>query len=130
MVAHVHHRVPRCLLKVWDRGHGPGLEPEDLAAWFEWEEEAYRYWVNPEIGREDLAALIGGSSVEIAGVEPRAGHSAADDSARWGRLGGLETLRRYGQPWFALLARRRWKNVGVEAFAHYREELAVKVGVA
>lgn len=38
----VHHCVPRCLLKAWDRGHGPGLEPEDLAAWFEWEEEANR----------------------------------------------------------------------------------------
>jgi hypothetical protein len=33
----IHHRVPRCLLNVWDRGHGPGLEPEDLQAWFDWE---------------------------------------------------------------------------------------------
>lgn len=31
----VHHRVPRCLLKVYDRAQGSGLEPEDLQAWFD-----------------------------------------------------------------------------------------------
>ncbi len=92
----IHHRVPRGLLKVWDRGHGPGLEPEDLSAWFDWEEEAFRYGVNPEIGREDLASLIEGSTVELAGDEHRAGHSEAGDFARWGRLGGLKTLALYG----------------------------------
>ncbi len=127
MAAHVHHRIPRCLLKAWDRGHGPGLEPEDLAAWFDWEEEAFCYGVNPDISRGELAALIEGSTVEIAGEEHRAGHSAAGDFARWGRLGGLETLRRYGRPWFALLGRRRWGRVGVGALAQYRaEQLAAK----
>lgn len=53
----------------------------------------------------------------------------AGDFARWGRLGGLETLRRYGRPWFALLARRRWKKVGAEALDLYRaEQLAAKAG--
>ncbi len=33
--------------------------------WFDWEEEAFRYGVDPEIGREDLAALIEGSTVEL-----------------------------------------------------------------
>ncbi len=84
----VHHRVPRCLLKAWDRGHGPGLEPEDLAAWFDWEEEAYRYGVNPDVSRTELVALIEGSTVEIAGDEHRAGHSAAGDFTRWGRRRG------------------------------------------
>jgi hypothetical protein len=42
MTVQVHHRIPRRLLKVWDGGHGSSLEPEDLAAWIEWE-EAYRY---------------------------------------------------------------------------------------
>ena len=68
MATHVHHRVPRCLTKAWDRGHGPGLEPEDLAAWFDWEEEAFRYGVYPDISRGELAALIEGSTVEIAGT--------------------------------------------------------------
>ncbi len=120
----IHHRVPRCLLKAWDRGHGPGLEPEDLAAWFEWEEKAFRYGVDPDVSRDELAALIDGSTVELAGDEHRAGHSAAGDFARWGRLGGLQTLRRYGRPWFALLGRRRWGRVGVGALAQYRAELA------
>ncbi len=127
----VHHRVPRCLLKAWDRGHGPGLDSGDLAAWFEWEEEAYRYGVNLDVSRKDLVALIEGSIVEIAGDEHRAGHSAAGDFARWGRLGGIETLRRYGRPWFALLARRRWKKVGAEALDLYQaEQLAAKAGAA
>jgi hypothetical protein len=131
MAAHVHHRVPRCLLKAWDRGPGPGLDPEDLAAWFDWEEEAFRYGVNPDVSRDELAVLIKGSTVEIAGEVHRAGHSAVGDFARWGRLGGLETLRRYGRPWFSLLARRRWKKIGAEALDRYRvEQLAAKAGMA
>jgi hypothetical protein len=55
--AQIHHRIPRRLLKVWDGGHGSSLEPEDLAAWIEWE-EAYRYGVDPDVSREVLAALI------------------------------------------------------------------------
>ena len=101
----VHHRVPRCLLKAWDRGHGPGLEPEDRAAWFDWEEEAFRYGVTSDISRGELAALIEGSTVEIPSEEHRDGH--ASDFARWGRRGGLVTARRYGTAWFGLLARRR-----------------------
>ncbi len=127
---HVHHRVPRCLLKTYDRAQRPGLEPEDLAAWFDWQEEAFRYGVDPDTGREELAALIESSTVEIVGEAHRAGHSEAGDFARWGRLGGLETLRRYGQPWFSLLARRRWEKIGAEALNRYRAELAAKAGAA
>ena len=131
MGAHVHHRIPCCLLKVYDRGHGAGLEPEDLQAWFDWEEEAFRYGVDPDVSRQDLEALIEGSIVELAGDEHRAGHSAAGDFARWGRLGGLETLRRYGRTWFVLLARRRWKKIGAEALDRYRaEQLAAKAEAA
>ncbi len=126
----VHHRIPRRLLKAWDRGHGPGLDPEDLTAWLDWEEEALRYGVDPEISREELAALIEGSAVQIAGDEHRALHGAAGDFARWGRLGGLETLRRYGRPWFSLLGRRRWGRVSAEALDRYRAELSAKAGAA
>ena len=130
MVVHVHHRTPRSLLKVYDRGHGPGLEPEDLAAYFEWEEEAFRYGVNSDVARGELTALIEGSAVEIAIAEHTASHSAAGDFVRWGRLGGLKTLERYGRPWFALLGRRRWGRVGAEALDHYRADLIAKTGAA
>ena len=126
----VHHRVPRCLLKVYDRGHGPGLEPEDLQAWFEWEEEAFRYEVDPDVSREVLVTLIEGSTVELEAEEHRVGHSAAGDFVRWGRLGGLETSRRYGRPWFSLLGRRRWGRVSPEALNHYRANLTAKAGAA
>ena len=130
MVAHLHHRIPRSLLKVYNRGHGPGLEPEDLAAYFEWEEEAFRYGVNSEVARGELIRLIECSAVEIAEDEHKASHSAAGDFVRWGRLGGLMTLGRYGRPWFALLGRRRWGRVDAEALDHYRADLIAKTGAA
>ncbi len=45
-------------------------------------------------------------------------------------LGGLETLRRYGRPWFSLLGRRRWGRASAEALDRYRAELSAKAGVA
>ncbi len=130
MVAHLHHRIPRSLLKVYDRDHGPGLEPADLAAYFEREEVAFRYGVNPDITRGEVVRLIKNSTVKIAEDEHNANHSAAGDFLRWGRLGGLKTLERYGRPWFTLLGRRRWGRVSAEALACYRTELPPKTGAA
>jgi hypothetical protein len=122
--AQIHHRIPRRLLKVWDEGHGSDLGPEDLAAWIEWEEEAFRYGVDPDVSREDLAALIEGSTVELSADEHRVAHSEVGDFVRWGRLGGLETLALYGPGWFVLLACRRWEKITAaqleEAFAVIR----------
>jgi hypothetical protein len=50
-------------------------------------------------------ALIESSTVLLNYDDHRRGHE--EDFARWGRRGGLETLRRYGHAWFALLGRRR-----------------------
>ena len=108
----VHHEIPRCLLGFWDRGHGPGLDAEDLAAWLNWEAGAFRYGVSPDVSRDELAALIEGSAVELGREEHRAIH--AEHWAEWGSLGGTETLRRYGTAWFSLLSRRRWGEVGGE----------------
>ena len=85
--AQIHHRIPRRLLKVWDEGHGSDLGPEDLAAWIEWEEEAYRYGVDPDVSLEDLAALIKGSTVELGVEEHRAAYSDAGDFAWWAGSG-------------------------------------------
>ena len=127
----VHHRVPRCLLGFFDRAASGDLDGAGLQAWFEWEEEAFRYGVDPDISRVDLAALIDSSAMPVPASEHRAGHSETGDFARWGRLGGLETLRRYGRPWFVLLGRRRWGRVGAEALAGYRAEcLAAETGAA
>jgi hypothetical protein len=130
MVTHLHHRIPRSLLKIYDRAHGPGLEPADLADWFEWEEEAFRYVVDPDISREKLVYRIEDSTVEIADDDHRAVHSAVGDFTRWGRLGGIATLRRYGRPWFVLLGRRRWGRISADALTHYQTELTAKAGAA
>lgn len=117
----VHHRVPRCLLGFFDRAVSGELDAAGLQAWFDWEEEAFRYRVDPDISREMLVGLIDSSTAPISTVEHRAGHSAAGDFVRWGRRGGLATLARYGRGWFVLLARRRWEEISA---AQLEEEFA------
>jgi len=91
------------------------LSAEGLALWMDYELEALRWGVDPDVSREELAAMIGGSTVEIPREEHRNGH--ASDFARWGRRGGLATVRRYGTAWFSLLVRRRWERITAEALA-------------
>ena len=92
------------------RGAG-SLDGAGIEAWLNFEHEALLWGVDPEIGREELEVLIEASTVSLGRDDHRAFHSEAtdfaSDFARWGRRGGLETLRRYGRGWFALLGRRR-----------------------
>ncbi len=113
----VHHRVPRCLLGFYDRFLAGELDGEGFQAWWEWEEEAFRYGVNPDVSREELEALIEASASPVSATMHLSGHSGAGDFARWGRRGGLRTLALYGLDWFALLARRRWKRITAEQLA-------------
>ena len=117
----IHHCVPRCLLGFFDRAASGELDGAGLQAWFDWEEEAFRYGVDPDISREDLVGLIDTSAAPVPAAEHRAGHSQAGDFVRWGRRGGLATLALYGRGWFVLLARRRWEKITAaqleEAFA-------------
>jgi hypothetical protein len=91
------------------------LDGEGMQLWLDWELEALRWGVDPDVSRDELAALVEGSTVEIGRDEHRDRH--AGDFARWGRCGGLTTLRRYGTAWFSLLARRRWGKVSAEDLA-------------
>ena len=111
----VHHRAPRCLLRLFD------LAAEGLAGWSEFDAEAERWGVDPRISREDLAAMVEGSTCEIPTDAHRRLHQDAGDFVRWGRRGGLRTLARYGRPYFSLLARVRWGRLEIEALAGYRE---------
>ena len=105
----LHHRVPRCLLRLHDRAVNGELDGGRIEAWLEFEHEAMRYGVDVEISREDLAELVEASTVLLARGEHRGGHQS--DWQRWGRRGGLETARRYGSSWFALLALWRWGRI-------------------
>ena len=129
--AHLHHRIPRCLLGSFDRAREGELDAAGLQAWFDWEEEAFHFGVDPDVSRGDLAGLIEVSAAPIPALEHRRHHSEAGDFSRWGRQGGLATLALYGRPWFSLLGRRRWGRVGAEALARHRaEQLATKTGAA
>jgi len=72
------------------------------------------------LSREDLAALIEGSTLEIPSTEHRTLHQEAPDFVRWGRRGGLRTQALYGRPYFSLLARLRWGRIDVEALIEHR----------
>ncbi len=107
----IHHRTPRHLLRLHREAQGVAHRIGCVEAWLVWEEEATRYGVPVEIGAGDLAEMVGSSVVVLDACEHRDGHSAAGDFARWGRMGGLATLRRYGTDWFALIALKRWGRI-------------------
>lgn len=83
----VHHRLPRCLLRLRERAEEhPALDGEGLQRWLDYELEALRHHVDPDISREELSALVEGSTVELPAGVHRNGH--AGDFVRWGRRGG------------------------------------------
>ncbi len=112
-----HHYVPQCLLGYFDRFAAGDLDGEGLQVWFQWEEEAFRYGVDPDVSREELKLLIEASASPVPAATHRAYHSRGGDFARWGRRGGLRTLALYGRGWFTLLARRRWEKITAEQLA-------------
>jgi hypothetical protein len=76
----VHHEVPRNLLRLRERADAAGLTGEGIELALEYEHEARRWGVDPDLSREELAALVEDSAVEIPGDEHREAH--AEDFAR------------------------------------------------
>ena len=107
----LHHAVPRCLLRLHDTAQGE-LRVAGVGAWLEFEREARRWGVPVEMSREDLRRLVEASTEVMERERHRLLH--ASDWRRWGRRGGLSTLRRYGTEWFVLLALRRWGRITAE----------------
>jgi hypothetical protein len=114
----IHHTVPRCLLTLRDKADACALDGEGIEAWLEYEHEAMRWGVDPDVSRDDLAALIDASTVALERDEHRSEH--VSDFARWGRRGGRTTLERYGRAWFGLLALRRWGRIAPAELARAR----------
>ena len=108
----IHHTVPRCLLRLRDRADTAPFDGEGIELWLDFEYEAMRYGVDPDMSHEELEALIEASTVPLSRDDHRGLHES--DFVRWGRRGGLETLRRYGRGWFGLLGRRRHGRITPE----------------
>jgi hypothetical protein len=105
----------RCLVGLFDAAAG------GLADWSEFDAEAERWGIEVRgLSREDLSALIAGSTREIPTTEHRRLHREASDFVRWGRRGGRRTLSLYSRPYFSLLARFRWGRVELEALIEHR----------
>jgi len=107
----VHHAAPRCLLRLHDEAQGE-LRLAGVGVWVEFEHEARRWGVDVEISRADLEQLVEASTEVLDRERHRLLH--ATDWQRWGRRGGLATVRKYGTDWFSLLALRRWNRITAE----------------
>jgi hypothetical protein len=86
--AEVHHAIPRCLLRLYERANGAELDGEGIQAWLEWEMEALRWRVPIEISRSDLEALVASSEVVLEQESHRRLHKSD-----WRRARDLEALR-------------------------------------
>jgi hypothetical protein len=126
----IHHRVPRHLLGAHDRMQShAALDGEALQLWFEYEGLLLEFGLDPDLSREDLEEAIESSAVEVT-YEGHRSEIHAADWPRWGRKGGLATLKLYGRGWFACLARRRWGRITVMELARVREEMRRITGPA
>ena len=114
----IHHAIPRCLLRLRDKADSAALDGEGIELWLEYEHEAMRYDVDPDISRDELGALIEASTVVLERGTHRLEH--VSDFVRWGRRGGRATFERYGRAWFALLALRRWGKIAPAELARAR----------
>jgi hypothetical protein len=121
----LHHRVPRCLLKLRERADASALDGAGLQAWLDYETEALRWGVDPDMSRQELAALIDASLEAIPYEDHRGIHRA--DFARWGRRGGVATLERYGRAWFVALAKRRHGRITCSQLEASALELAASL---
>ena len=71
----MHHAVPQCLLSLRERADAhQEFDGEGIQLWLDYELEALRYGVDPEVSREDLEALVEGSTVLVPCEEHGAGH--------------------------------------------------------
>ncbi len=112
----MHHGIPRCLLGLRDRAEASTeIDGEGIQRWLDYEWEALRFGVDPDLGRDELAAMIEVSTVALSRGEHREAHDG--DFFRRGRRGGKTTASRYGAAWMAPLARRRWERITAEALA-------------
>jgi hypothetical protein len=117
-----HHRVPRCLLTLREKADAGALDGAGFQAWLEYEHEALRWGVDPDVSRPELAALIAASLEAIPYEDHRGIHRT--DFARWGRRGGVATLERYRAAWFVALAKRRHGRITRSQLATAAVELS------
>jgi len=50
----IHYRIPQCLLGLSEKADSVALDGAGIEAWLEYEHEAMRYGVDPDLSREDL----------------------------------------------------------------------------
>jgi hypothetical protein len=83
--ADVHRGAQRCLLRLFDAAAG------GITDWSEFDAEAERLSIEVRgLSREELRALIAGSTLEIPTTEHRGLHQEEGDVVRWAGAGAGE----------------------------------------
>jgi hypothetical protein len=99
-----------------------------LADWSEFDEEAERFSIEVcGLSRQDLRALIEGSTREIPTTEHRRLHQEASDFVWWGRRGGLRTLDLYDRPYLSEQGQERAERREVRAVDSMNEQVRIEV---
>ena len=97
----VHHEIPGCLLRLRDRAEAhTEIDGEGIQAWLDYELEALRSGVDPDVGRNELAAMIEGST----GALSRDDHCERTPGTSPGGISSGVSRRR------AVTARRGWRT--------------------
>jgi hypothetical protein len=86
----IHHAIPQYLLRLRDKADAAPLDGEGIEFALEFEYEAICYSVDPDISRDDLAALIDASTA----VMERSAHRGAPPTRRTSSGGGVEAASR------------------------------------
>ena len=72
----MHHEVTQCLLKLRNQAEDPDeFDGESIQLWVEYELEALRWGVDPDVSREELESLLSDSTVEVSREEHGDGHA-------------------------------------------------------
>jgi hypothetical protein len=105
--ADVHHRVPRCLLGLFDTV--AGASPAGRSSTQKLSVGASRSAALPRRPEGADQELYPPDPYHGASqMEHRTLHQEASNFVWWGRREDLRTLALYGRPYFSLLARLRW----------------------
>lgn len=125
----IHHRVPQVLLRLRDKADalaspGSDFDASAIEAWLDFEFEALRWGVDPDLSRDELERAVEASTIAIPYEDHRGIH--AEDFKRWGKWGGTITYERYGKEWFSLLGQRRHNRISADDLGRAFEALSAR----
>jgi len=105
----MHHEIPRCLLRLMDQADvHPELDGEGVQKWLDYEFEAQRWGVDPDVSRGELVELVEGSSAEI-GIDEHHEHHTSRGAKRPARTRRIRANRARSAPLWSTSEASLWR---------------------